>query len=174
MAPSLRRAVFASLFITAAADACLECAKLLRHQLELARQRSHLRLDRVDSGGEAGGTADPLAGIAGGAFLRQGHVRPRLHQRFERRHHGLKIGNLLLEPADAVSRRRSCSSGRLRSCRRGLLRYRLRWLLLLLGKHRGSTKEGQKQRSCQYTRQARSAALNQDRRGHGFRALSEL
>ena len=91
---------------------CLERAKLLRHQLELARQRAHLRLDRVDSGGEAGGIADALARIAAGAFLRQRHVRPRLHQRFERGDHGLKIGDLLLEPADSVGWCRSCCAAR--------------------------------------------------------------
>ena len=62
-------------------------------------------------GGEAGGIADALACIAGGAFLRQRHVRPRLHQRFERGDHGLKIGDLLLEPADSVGRRRSGCAG---------------------------------------------------------------
>src|SRR5512132_1280362 len=48
----------------------LESAELLRHQLELTRQRPELRLDRIDPGGETGGIAETLACIAAGIFLR--------------------------------------------------------------------------------------------------------
>ena len=126
-----------------AAEPCLERAELLRQQLKLARQRAHLRLDRVDSGGEPGGIADALACIAGGAFLWQRHVRPRLHQRFERGDHGPKIGDLLLEAADSVGRGRSGCRRRLPFRRRSLLRYRLR-RHVLLGEHRFCRQNGQK------------------------------
>ena len=82
----------------------LESTELLGHELELARQRPELRLDRIDPGGETGGIAETLACIAAGIFLRQRHIRLCLHERFERGHHGLKIGDLLLQPADSIRR----------------------------------------------------------------------
>lgn len=133
---------------SATAKSRFDSSELLRHHLELARERAQLSLHRIDSGCETGGVADALARIGGRAFLRQRYIRPSLHQRFERGDHRLNIGDLLLEPPDAVGRRRSGCGWGLRSCRRSLLRNRL----LLLGKHRSSSDEGQKQGSCQNTR----------------------
>ena len=121
----------------------LESAELLGHQLELARQRPELRLNRIDPGGETGGIAETLACIAAGIFLRQRHIRLCLHERFERDHHGLKIGDLLLQPADSVRR---CGG------RRGLSRRCLLWFGLgcgILGESRGSAEEKQERRSRQ-------------------------
>lgn len=121
----------------------LESTELLGHELELAGQSPKLRLDRIDPGGETGGIAETLACIAGGIFLRQRHTRLCLHERFERGHHGLEIGDLLLDPPDSI--RRCGGRGR----RRGLSRRCLLWFGLgrsLLGESRGSAKEEQKRR----------------------------
>ena len=121
----------------------LERTELLRHQLELARERADLRLERIDPGGETGGIADTLACSATGIFLRQRHIWLCLHERFERGHHGLEIGDLLLQPPDSI--RRLCWRGR----RRSLSRRRLLWFGLgyvLLGESRASAEEEQKRR----------------------------
>ena len=87
-----------------------------------------------------------LAICFAGIFLRQRHIRLCLHERFERGHHGLKIGDLLLQPADSVRRRGG------RSRRGGLSRRCLLWFGLgrgLLGESQGSTEEKQERRSRQ-------------------------
>ena len=127
----------------------LESTELLGHELELARQRPELRLDRIDPGGETGGIAEALACFAAGIFLRQRHIRLCLHERFERGHHGLKIGDLLLQPADSIRR---CGGRGRRGGRRGLSRRCPLWLGLkrgLLGESQGSAEEKQERRSRQ-------------------------
>src|SRR5262245_10257160 len=58
------------LWRAAAAESCFERAELLRHQLELARERAQLRLHRIDSRGETGGIVDALARSCARTFLR--------------------------------------------------------------------------------------------------------